>query len=995
MEYVQSIMSVGASFIEAIHLSGDLTCLRMSLPKAHFLIDRAEWGRFRDKGLTVLLLQLKDTTYDCKDLLREFDDQVLRQKTEDANRSRAGQLVSSSFNLFKSWISGSKSRVQDAQSNLDKVMADTEGMLNLMGLNVEPPQLGKQLMPETSSLVSEPIVGRDEERDLVINLLGVQSAKRRSSKRLKGDSAVLPMVGIGGVGKTTLAQLVYNDPRVKSHFEMRMWVCVSDIFDIKRVTKEILGSIKKRKKEIPSSIKKKVILGSNPADMSGPPPSSLDALQVELEKELKEHKFLIVLDDVWPDANKSWSRFVAPLRYGHQGSVILVTTRSLKVAYVVGTMEPVKLEGLKTDIFWDFFEKCAFGKEHPESYPHLQGIGQSLVSKLCGSPLAAKTLGRLLNGNLTEEHWRSIHNSELWELPYEEDDILPALQLSYFYLPQELKRCFAVSSMFPKDYSFARDEIVELWVALGLVATGGSMRVEEIGCIYLDDLRSRFLLQDDPQFLGRNRYVMHDLIHDMAQSISAGECFLLQDLSCQNQKKIPQTIRHMSILLNNEALGRMASLDHLNKLHSLRFQYGIGVEIPWFSQLSNILFLSLKGCDLLELPKEICVLSHLRHLDISKSRIVELPEKLWSLYSLQVFDASDSDLRTIHPGVTNLVKLRRLALPEEAFEELSKISGLGNLYSLRNLRYFTVGVLNGKRIGELKGMNQLTGKLSIKRIANVQSTAEAVEARLADKQYLKKLVLEWRRSECSLRTTENEILQALCPPPSIEGLKVRGFGGDVLPSWLSPKYLPAMKFLQLVDCGFLQQLLLPAGNVVMHLPFISLTTLCLRSCKSLTNVDHFLCPEYLPSITSVEIHGSTSLVSLPVHNFVGFIRLQNLEIHECPSLICPREMILPPSLQRLSISSCGELDKSFRPGGCLDNLSSLNLLRLEQCHNVESILLNSINTHKMEHFILLHLPELSSIDGPHALSSIQHVFICVCPKLTQVQQPFIRDSSSP
>ncbi|KAK3127787.1 hypothetical protein QOZ80_7AG0578440 [Eleusine coracana subsp. coracana] len=332
-----------------------------------------------------------------------------------------------------------------------------------MGLNVE----AAQLMPETSSIVGAPqVFGRDTERDLVFEMLGVtigredkrdqviellgvplavQStsaeskgkraaaaaagtgvASTNTAKRVKGNCndnvSVLPIVGIGGVGKTTLAQLVYNDSRVKAHFVVRIWVCVSDFFDKRRIIKEIIQSISGTDK------------GS----------CSLSVLQEELVDQLKDEKFLLVLDDIWPNAIDEWETFYAPFKLGHKGSMIIATTRYPKVANLVATgqYEPVQLDGLPTDIFCEFFRTCAFGKNDPESHPRLHHIGHSISSRLCGSPLAAKTLGRLLNMELTERHWMTIQNGELWELPNRENEILPALQLSYLYLPQELKRCF-------------------------------------------------------------------------------------------------------------------------------------------------------------------------------------------------------------------------------------------------------------------------------------------------------------------------------------------------------------------------------------------------------------------------------------------------------------------------------------------------------------------------------------------------------------------------
>ncbi|KAF8677131.1 hypothetical protein HU200_046598 [Digitaria exilis] len=626
MEALQWILLARTNLLEETQLTNELDRLRATLPKARMLIFRREWGMFKDRELTKLLSHLKDTTYDAEDLLRAVDDQALRQRIEDADRNQAGQLLSYSLNIAKSLFHRTKTRIQETQDKLDKVVAEIEGALKFMGLmRVEP----SQIMPETSSVISAPeIVGRDGERDALIEMLGVtigreaqrdQAMKqlgvpltggRRSAgsngkraamsngvastsrvKQPKGNSgragraetnctnnvSVSSIVGIGGVGKTTLAQFIYNDLRVEHHFGVMIW----------------------RLKICP--------------------------------------KFLLVLDDIWPNANADWEAFCAPLRYGREGSMILVTARCPVVANRVTTSncEPIQLQGLPTDIFWNFFRKCAFGTNDPESYPHLQDIGQRISAMLCGSPLAAKTLGRLLNVSLTEQHWRAVQKSELWELPHEENEILPALQLSYLYLPEEVKRCFVFCSMFPKDYSFERDEIVDIWVAEGFVEPGGSMGSEDVGMTYLDELRNIFLFQTDPKFPNGTRYVMHDLIHDMAVSFSTDECLVMQDLRNQNKSRMHDTVCHMSIEVDCESLTRIGNILHLDKLHSLSFGFRFSVKFTWFSQLSNILFLSLKGCMLVKLPESICELGSLRYLDISYSNIKDLPQKLCWLYSLQ------------------------------------------------------------------------------------------------------------------------------------------------------------------------------------------------------------------------------------------------------------------------------------------------------------------------------------------------------------------------
>ncbi|CAL4996482.1 unnamed protein product [Urochloa decumbens] len=1021
MDAVRGILSFGVSMGQApTELQNELHQLETKLLTARVLISRCEWGMVKNKDLVeALLMKLKHTAYDAEDLLREFHDRALRQEIEDAGRSRTGQLISSSLSIAKHLVHASDKRIRTAQGKLNTVMAEAEEVLRLVGLDrVEP----VQVMPTTTEIITASrVFGRDTERDQVMEILGVNltidrademnqvitqlglgvpfttgmsagsskgmsteaaghggvaTSTPNSAKRLKvnsssftgGDVSVLPIFGIGGMGKTTLAQLIYNDERVRAHFTATIWVCVSDLFDIERMTKEMVLTI------------------SEPNFDSS---CNLGGLQAKLKEKLKSHKFLLVLDDIWQITKQQWEFFYAPLRHGLEGSMILVTTRHENIAHLVSTSncKPVQLEGLPDDIFWEFFKRCAFDKVEPESYPHLQEIGRRIASRLCGTPLAAKTLGRLLNSNLTKQHWMNINNSELWEQEQKEGEILPALRLSYLYLPVELRRCFAFCSIFPKDYSFKRHEIVNIWVAEGFVAPLGSMHLEDVGIRYLDELRSRCLFQTDPKFPNKDRYVMHDLIHDTAQYVSIHECFSVKDLSGMTNKP-----RHMSVEVDGKSLSTMANIQNLNKLRSLRFGTKLDIQITWFSHLSNILFLSLEGCKLKCLPQSICELNSLRYLDISKSDIEQLPAKLWCLCSLQVVDASNSCLRTVHQDVTKLINLRQLALPAKASIALSKVHGLGKLSCLRNLSYFTVGSPKGA-IGELKGMNQLRGTLCIKSVYMVKSKEEAAEARLVDKKFLEALDLNWERGTRNVerRPIENEVIEGLCPNERIECIKLHGFGGDRLPGWFNPKHLQNLRSLELSHCVYVETLSVPhfaggaqggCSNDIVSRAFTHLTCISLVRCSGLKNLDQFLSPKNLPSVESILLESCFNLESIPAHTFVGFVRLRDLRLSYCTSLVCPqaREMVLPPSLQRLCIESCGQLERSFP--SCLEELTSLTVLDLTRCDNIESIPLDSIPCRNMLKLLSLNsCKKLSSIGGSGIPSSIEYVSIRDCPKL--------------
>ena len=366
----------------------------------------------------------------------------------------------------------------------------------------------------TSFPVEDKVYGRDTERDKIVDLL----IKGKSS-----DLQVLPIVGIGGVGKTTLARFVYGDQRIKEHFGLRIWVCVSTNFDTMRLTREILEHVCTDRQQF-----EKI--------------TNFNVLQDILLKNLENKRFLLVFDDMWEEKDRrGWFSLLAPLKHNHvPGCMILATTRRPSVAKMIGTMDPISVKGLDEKEFWLFFKACAFGNDSHEGHPSLQSIGQQIVIALKGCPLAAWSVGALLNRNVTYEHWRTVQNK--WKsLQEDTDDILPILKLSYDFLPVHLQQCFSYCSLFPEDYRFNGENLVRAWISHNFVqCQDPTKRLEETGMQYLDNLVDFGFFQKVD-----SDYVMHDLMHELAQKVSLNECATING---SNSRAIQPSVCHLSII---------------------------------------------------------------------------------------------------------------------------------------------------------------------------------------------------------------------------------------------------------------------------------------------------------------------------------------------------------------------------------------------------------------------------------------------------------------
>jgi hypothetical protein len=410
-------------------------------------------------------------------------------------------------------------------------------------------------------------------------------------------------------------------------------------------------------------------------------------LQTKLRELLKDKKFLLVLDDIWNEDHNKWIELRGLLIDGFKGSKIIVTTRSNLVASVMSSDSTYNLEGLSQNDCLSLFVECAFEKGEDKQRPNLLEIGNKIVKKCKGIPLAVKTLGRLLYSKVDEHEWEIVRDNEIWKLEQKESDILPALRLSYDQMPNHLKRCFAFCSLFPKDYEYVSLHLVQLWMAHGLIremSINKRQELEDVAELYINELVSRSFFQDvekqSPSFPCYT-FKMHDLIHDLAISVSQGECSVV-DLG---KEGIADTVRHLSFSAKDLGQEVPKCLDNLTKVRTAMFttKPSLSLVEACISRFKSLRLLVLGGSSFEVLPSSIGTLRHLRYLDLSGNYIIkELPNSICKLHNLQTLGlAGCHKLERLPKDMRSMISLRFLFVKAKYTCLLEK----GSLNSLRIL----------------------------------------------------------------------------------------------------------------------------------------------------------------------------------------------------------------------------------------------------------------------------------------------------------------------
>jgi Holliday junction resolvasome RuvABC ATP-dependent DNA helicase subunit len=342
------------------------------------------------------------------------------------------------------------------------------------------------------------IVGRDEEKEKIVNFL--------LQKNVGDDISTIPIVGLGGLGKTTLAQLVFNDESIESAFDIRAWVYVSMNFDLFNIGKAILSH----------------------TEMGGQNHENLQSVIRRLKSALADKRFLIVLDDLWEEDGQKLESLNLMLKSGKHGSKVIVTTRSQRVAQLMSLTNAMvhSLEGLSHEDCWTIFSQRAFvfGDKVDSS---LVKVGREITRKCKGVPLAAIALGYILRSKKDTAVWSAVRDSEFWE--FEDDGVLLSLKLSYYHLPPPLKLCFAYCAVFSKGSDIDKNKLIQQWIGLEFIQnTNRNFTPEKIGEEYVNILLGMSFLQYSPNYDGsQNLLCMHDLVHDLAKSIVGDEMMFL------------------------------------------------------------------------------------------------------------------------------------------------------------------------------------------------------------------------------------------------------------------------------------------------------------------------------------------------------------------------------------------------------------------------------------------------------------------------------------
>ncbi|KAL3642128.1 hypothetical protein CASFOL_012943 [Castilleja foliolosa] len=848
---VENLLELSLKKIDLVrHFKSDLENLRRTFEMVNKVLHDAE-TRQVDSAVKSWLMELEDVVFDADNVIDEINYHILSKKVGATKNSKMMEKVKKKVKSFFYRLTLGR-RINDINEKLKSINQQASGFgLQIRLASAQALVSGSM---ETDSFTVDPTFhGRENDVLSIVEKL-ISTTPGPDEQAL----SVLPIVGMGGLGKTTLAKKVFSDEKMISHFgDNRVWVYVSRNFDVRNIFKNILTSLTKREFRL----------------------ETREDLLKELHQHLRAKRYMLVLDDVWNEDREMWVDFVNSLIgiSSTIGNCMIVTSRSEEVASIVKTLHVHKLESLSEDDCWSIIKAKAFNRLEDISL-ELETVGRKIARRCQGLPLAAKVVGGFLFEKSKDE-WLEIEKYWISNFGDNKNPISKILKLSYDNLSSSsLKKCFAYCSVFPKGYKIEKQQLIELWMAEGFIQTGhqgSNINMETTGNKIFNLLLRNSLLQvvmnDDYEDVTYCN--MHDLVHDLAFTI-------LHDVS-----------RRRYIGYKSSGDGFLSIPEGEEKYVRTLFFNGNVSDIKFsdFESLRTLTLLSEEDLD--DLPISVKKLKHLRYLDVySRFR----SDSICDLYHLQTLR-----IRTKHfcwklPPLSRLISLRHLHDPYE------KVFEIGKLTSLQTLPKFYVGPgsQKGYGISELGNLKDLKGKLTIYCLEHVRDKTDAMSADLFGKSGIYMLRFVWYSypyRPCD-EINDESVLEGLQPHPNLKRLEISGFKGKSLSLWEGLTNLVEIKLEYCSECEEL-----PMLGHLPHLKFLYL--------RGLTNVKSIRYSFY----GNIDSFGIDTIV-------VVFPELERLELCDMPNLKEWDDMVVFPRLKYLKIYKCMQLRRAPSDFPCLEEL---------------------------------------------------------------------------
>ncbi|XBJ07063.1 hypothetical protein VPH35_012639 [Triticum aestivum] len=817
--------------------------------------DAEEKGASRP-GVSAWLEALKKAAYEANDVFDEFKYEALRREAKNKGHyKKLGFDIVSLFPahnpiVFRYRMGKKLCRIVRKIENLVREMND-------FGFNQTQQAPPSKQWRNTDSIIMDSekdIVSRsrNEEKKKIVDILIDQAGNR--------DLMVLPIVGMGGLGKTTFAQLVYNDPVTKEHFQLQRWCCVSDDFDLVKIANNICET---------NEIHREKALRN-------------------LQNEVSGKRYLIVLDDVWNEVADKWEKLKTCLKHGAKGSAILTTTRNVQVAQIMKMCidDSHNLGNLDKVFLNEIFENRAFCLQKPKA-AELSGVVDKIMDRCGGSPLAAKAFGSMLSNKTSMKEWTDILARS--NTCNEGTETFLVLKLSYDDLPSHLKQCFAFCAVFPKDYEIDVETLIQLWMAHDFIPLKEGDNLEKVGREIFDELTWRSFFQDVKRIPRREwrgelrpRTIckIHDLMHDIALSVMGKDCLTIVDRP--NEKELLST-GPTRYLFSSYAYIRTLLDDYLKKhspaLQTLLYPYvytsGSAPHLSKYNYLRALQLFRLR-----KLPLQPRHLQHLRYLDLSNNMLIEeLPKEISILYNLQTLK------------LCKCISLGRLPEDMKYMENLRHLytngcsslkcmpPGLGQLTSLQTLTYFVVSSSPGcSTIRELQDLN-LGGDLELSHL-QFATEVDAKACSLGNKEKLTHLSLKWGDDSSDELGHHRNVLDALKPHAALEFLRIRSYRGTGFPAWVvSINFLQHLTELQLDGCTMCEEF--PQFG-----QFKSLEVLVLKRLNKLQSLCNHSSSAIFPALKDLRLKKLEIFERWVATEGeeLAFPQLENVKIKDCPKL---------------------------------------------------------------------------------------------------------------